>query len=179
MSIGPTLETERLILRPPQRQDFDGFCALMGDAEAAKHIGGVQQPPMVWRGLCTMTGAWTIQGYSMWSVIEKSTGHWIGRLGPWEPEGWPGKEVGWGLLRSAWGKGYAYEGAVASMDFVFDILGWDDVIHTIAPENAASIKLALRLGSPRIGATQMPPPFDNIPVDAYGQSADNWRARAK
>lgn len=38
-------------------------------------------------------GAWTIRGFSMFSVIEKDSGQWIGRLGPWQPEGWPGTEV--------------------------------------------------------------------------------------
>ena len=34
----------------------------------------------------------------MFSVFEKDSGRWIGRLGPWEPHGWPGKEVGWGIV---------------------------------------------------------------------------------
>ncbi len=177
MGIGPTLETERLILRPPSAEDFGGFCELMADAQAAEHIGGQQGPAQVWRGLCTMTGAWVINGYSMWSVIEKSSGDWIGRLGPWQPEGWPGPEVGWGLKRAAWGKGYATEGAIAAMNFAFDTLGWDEVIHTIAPENTASIKLAKRLGSPHIGQSQMPPPFETYTCEIYGQSKSDWHAR--
>src|SRR3546814_3902039 len=92
-------------------------------------------------------GAWTIQGFSMFSVIEKSSGQWIGRLGPWHPEGWPGTEVGWGLARSAWGKGYALEGCIAAIDWTFDQLGWDEMIHSIHPDNHASQALAQRLGS--------------------------------
>lgn len=179
MAIGPTLETNRLILRPPAAQDFDGFCALMADEDAARHIGGQQTPPMVWRGLCTLTGSWVINGYSMWSVIEKSSGQWVGRLGPWQPEGWPGPEVGWGLLKSAWGKGFASEGASAAMDFAVNELGWTHIIHTIAPENAASIKLAERLGSKLEGESQMPPPFEAHTCLVYGQSADDWRAHKR
>src|SRR3546814_11429497 len=82
----------------------------MADAEAARFIGGQQARAVAWRGFLASAGAWTIQGFSMFSVIEKSSGQWIGRLGPWHPEGWPGTEVGWGLARSAWGKGYALEG---------------------------------------------------------------------
>ena len=83
----------------------------------------------------------------MFSIIEKATGNWVGRLGPWRPNGWPGTEIGWGLARSAWGKGYATEGAAAAMDYVVDHLGWTEIIHTILPENTGSIKVAERLGS--------------------------------
>ena len=44
------------------------------------------------------------------------------------------------------GKGYALEAAVATIDYAFDLLGWDNVIHTIDPDNAASIRLLERLG---------------------------------
>jgi RimJ/RimL family protein N-acetyltransferase len=37
---GPTLETARLILRPPAAEDLDGWAELMADAEAARYIGG-------------------------------------------------------------------------------------------------------------------------------------------
>ncbi|KCZ91587.1 GNAT family N-acetyltransferase [Hyphomonas johnsonii] len=177
MAIGPTLETGRLILRPPRAEDFGGFCALMDDAASAEFIGGVQTPSVVWRSLCTMTGAWTISGFSMFSVIEKATGNWIGRLGPWRPEGWPGNEVGWGLLPAAWGKGYAQEGAAAAMDYAVDILGWDEIIHCIDPMNAPSIKVAERLGSAFLRKAPAPEPFAHIVWDLYGQSADQWRTR--
>jgi RimJ/RimL family protein N-acetyltransferase len=91
---GPMIETPRLFLRPPQAEDFDGFCELMGDEASAKFIGGVQPPEVVWRTLCVLSGAWTIAGFSMFSVIEKDSDRWIGRLGPWQPNGWPGTEVG-------------------------------------------------------------------------------------
>lgn len=177
MPIGPVLETPRLILRPPQAEDFDGFCALAADPEAARFIGGVQPREVVWRQLCTVTGAWTISGFSMFSVIEKSTGQWIGRLGPWKPDGWPGTEVGWGLLKSAWGKGYALEGASAAMDYAVDILGWSEIIHSIEAENAPSIKVAERLGSRKLRTVPAPPPFKDVVWDIYGQSADDWHAR--
>jgi RimJ/RimL family protein N-acetyltransferase len=38
---GPAIETDRLILRPPRAEDLDGWAELMGDAEAARFIGGV------------------------------------------------------------------------------------------------------------------------------------------
>jgi RimJ/RimL family protein N-acetyltransferase len=112
-------------------------------------------------------------------VIEKASGRWIGRLGPWQPEGWPGAEIGWGLTPAAWGKGYATEGAAAAIDWAFDSLGWDDVIHCIAADNRPSARVAERLGSARRGQDRLPPPFDGEPVDIWGQTREQWRARTR
>jgi RimJ/RimL family protein N-acetyltransferase len=170
------LETERLLLRQPRLADLEPWAAMMADEEAARFIGGLQPRAMVWRALMTMIGAWAETGCAMFSVIEKSSGEWIGRLGPWQPEGWPGPEVGWSLRRASWGCGYAYEGAVASMDYACDALGWDEVIHTIAPDNLASQRLAQRLGSVNAGRVALPAPYDQIVVDAWRQTRMQWLA---
>jgi RimJ/RimL family protein N-acetyltransferase len=177
MPDGPVLETERLILRPPLAEDFDPWAACAADEEAARFLGGPQGRSIAWRTICTMTGAWTIRGFSMFSVIEKSSGLWVGRLGPWQPEGWPGTEVGWGLARSVWGKGYATEGAAACMDYVFDVLGWSEAIHTIEPGNVGSQAVAKRLGSTLWGPVDMPPPYQDTYVEAWGQTREQWLAR--
>jgi RimJ/RimL family protein N-acetyltransferase len=62
------------------------------------------------------------------------------------PEGWPGFELGWTLRRSFWGNGFATEGARAALDFAFTQLRQPHVISLIQPENAASIRVAERLG---------------------------------
>lgn len=171
------METERLVLRPPRAEDFDAWAAQMADTQTARFLGGAQSRPVAWRGFLTMAGAWAIQGFGMFSVIEKASGNWIGRLGPWHPEGWPGTEVGWSLCRDAWGKGYATEGASAAMDYVFDVLGWDKVIHSIDPDNLASQNVARRLGSRNLGTSRLPPPHDDMVVDVWGQTCAEWRAR--
>lgn len=176
MSLGPTIETERLILRPPQAEDFEPWAAFAGDEEAARFLGGAQPRPVAWRGMCTMTGSWTVAGFGMFSVIEKASGRWVGRLGPWSPEGWPGTEVGWGISREVWGRGYAPEGATAAIDWAFDHLGWTEVIHTIDPGNVASQAVARRLGSTILRQAVLPPPL-NESVDVWGQSREQWRAR--
>ncbi|GLQ51185.1 GNAT family N-acetyltransferase [Dyella flava] len=171
------IETERLILRPPVQDDFEAYAANMADHEASHFIGGPQAREVAWRGFLSLAGAWMIQGFSMFSVIEKASGRWIGRLGPWYPEGWPGTEVGWGLAREAWGKGYAYEGSVAAIDWAFDQLGWSEVIHSINAENHSSQVLARRLGSQLRGPTKLPPPYENITVDVWAQTREQWKQR--
>ena len=175
--LGPTLETPRLILRPPVEEDLDGLAEMMADEETARFVGGQQARSGAWRQLAAFAGSWALRGYGMFSVIEKASGRWVGRLGPWRPEDWPGAEVGWGLIRGAWGKGYATEGSAATIDWAFDALGWDDVIHCIAPANTPSARVAERLGSTRRGSAWLPAPYDGEPVDIWGQTREQWRAR--
>lgn len=173
----PVLETARLILRPQLPEDFDAWADFMADAEAARFLGGAQPRAIAFRTFLTLAGAWRIQGFSMFSVIEKDTGRWVGRLGPWMPEGWPGSEVGWGIAREHWGKGYAAEGARATIDWAFDRLGWTEVIHTIVPANTASQAVARKLGSTLRGPGRLPPPLENATVEVWGQTREEWRAR--
>lgn len=174
---GPTLETARLILRPTGEEDLDGWAELMGDEEASRYIGGLQGRAQSWRGLASMAGSWAIKGFGMFSMIEKSTGEWVGRAGPWQPEEWPGTEVGWGMRPAHWGKGYAVEAATAAIDWAFANLGWTEVIHCIDPGNVNSEKVALRLGSTLLREGQMPPPYHELPINIWGQSRDAWFAR--
>ncbi|NPC84790.1 GNAT family N-acetyltransferase, partial [Pyxidicoccus fallax] len=94
IALGPTLETPRLILRPPMQEDLDGFAEMASNPESARFLGGVGPREVAWRGMATMAGSWALLGFGMFSVLEKSTGRWVGRVGPWKPEGWPGTEVG-------------------------------------------------------------------------------------
>jgi RimJ/RimL family protein N-acetyltransferase len=172
------LETGRLILRPPRACDLDPWTAMMLDEEAARFIGGVTPRPLCWRQLMTLIGAWHAHGFAMFSVIEKSSGRWVGRLGPWQPDGWPGTEIGWAIVRDCWGRGYAVEGAEATTDWAFDVLGWSDIIHSIAPDNVASQRVAQKLGSRLLGPGKLPPPYADAEVDIWGQSRDEWRRRS-
>jgi RimJ/RimL family protein N-acetyltransferase len=172
---GPVIETARLILRPPAAEDFPRWAEAMENPASSRFIGGPQAPAAAWRGFMTMAGAWTLDGIGMFSLIEKASGLWMGRIGPWRPHGWPGNEVGWGLHVEGMGKGYGLEAAVVGMDYAFDVLGWDDVIHCIDPQNTPSQALAMRLGSRRIGPTTLPPPYEHIPSEKWGQDRAAWR----
>ncbi|OFW36478.1 MAG: GNAT family N-acetyltransferase [Acidobacteria bacterium RIFCSPLOWO2_12_FULL_67_14b] len=173
------LETPRLLLRLPRAEDLDPWAEMMVDEEVALFIGGVMPRSVSWRALMTMIGAWHANGFAMFSVVEKATGRWVGRIGPWMPEGWPGTEVGWAIVRDCWGKGFASEGAEAATDWAFDHLGWSDVIHSIDPANVASQAVARKLGSRNLGPGSLPPPYHESPVDIWGQSREEWRARRR
>ncbi len=172
----PQILTPRLFLRPLQMQDFDSRAVFMADPEATRFLGGAQPRALAWRSFMSMAGAWHLQGFSMFSVIERSSQRWVGRLGPWMPEGWPGTEVGWGIIRDCWGRGYAIEGATAAIDWAFDALGWSEVIHAMDSTNRASLAVARKLGAEFIGLGRLPAPIDTA-VEIWGQSRAAWRAR--
>ena len=92
----PVIETARLRLRPPAAEDFEAWAAFQADPVASRFLGGPQPRAVAWRSLVAMAGAWSLFGFGMFSVIEKARGRWLGRLGPWRPDGWPGAEIGWG-----------------------------------------------------------------------------------
>ena len=173
------LETSRLTLRPPRLEDLDAWAEMMGDEPSARFIGGTAPREVCWRQLMTMIGSWHSVGFAMFSVIEKATGQWVGRLGPWQPEGWPGTEVGWSIARAHWGKGFAPEGARAATNWAFDQLGWSEVIHTIAGENINSKVVAAKLGSGFLRMGELPAPHDGKPVEIWGQSRAEWMERRK
>lgn len=177
--LGPTLETPRLILRPPVTEDFPAFCRFQSDEKVMTHLGGVTPDAVTWRVTRAIAGAWALDGFHMFSVLEKATGAWVGRIGPLYPYQWPAREVGWGLLSSAQGKGYATEAAAACIDYVFDVLGWDDVIHTIAPDNIGSQRVAQALGSSDRGPGRLPPPYADVAVDIWGQTPAEWAENRK
>jgi len=172
------IETPRLILRPPVAADFDAWAELAADEDVMRTLGGVQLRPVAWRSFLFVVGGWQVLGFSPFSVIEKSSGRWIGRVGPLYPEGWPAREVGWTLARSAWGSGYATEAATAAIDFAFDRLGWDEVAHCIEDSNLASQRVATRLGARRLREARLPPPFET-PITLWGQSREAWAAHRK
>lgn len=172
---GPVIETERLRLRVPELADFERYAELLGNEDAARHIGGALPRAAAWRRFLQMPGGWAVQGFAMFSVIDKASGRWLGQAGPWKPDGWPGNEIGWTFHPDAWGKGYATEAAVAAMDWAFANLGWEDVIHCIAPENTASQALAQRLGSRNLGRVILPAPYQDAASDGWGQTRTEWQ----
>jgi RimJ/RimL family protein N-acetyltransferase len=151
------LESDRLILRMLRDSDLDAYAEMCADPEVMRYIGDGQPMarPMAWRNLAMVVGHWTLRGYGLWAVEEQASGVFVGRIGFWNPEGWPGFELGWMLRRSFWGRGYATEGARAALQFAFTHLEQPSVISLIHPENAVSIRVAERLGEFRVGVTEL------------------------
>ncbi len=167
------IETERLILREiDPKRDFENWAKTMADERTVRYLDGrVLDRARAWRNMAAIIGQWEIRGYGFFSVEEKATGEWVGRVGPWYPEGWPEPEIGWTIMREHWGKGYATEAARASMEFAFKELGWKKVIHVILKGNERSIAVAEKLGSKFIRSQQGLAGVTTGEVVIYGQDA--------
>jgi RimJ/RimL family protein N-acetyltransferase len=148
LSAVPVLETPRLRLRRFEDSDFDGLAALLSDPEVMRFIGDgtSQDRTAAWRMLAQMLGHWALRGYGLFAVEERATGRFLGRVGLIHPEGWPGLEIGWTIVRDRWGEGFATEAAVAVRDHAFERLNIPRLISLIHPDNTASVQVAVKTG---------------------------------
>jgi RimJ/RimL family protein N-acetyltransferase len=144
----PELVTERLVLRALRASDFEAYAAMCADPEVRRFLGDGRplERPAAWREMAVLLGHWDLRGFGQWALVERENGGLVGRAGLWQPEGWPGLEVGWILGRSFWGKGFAIEAARASLAHAFETVGAERVISLIRPDNTRSIRVAERLG---------------------------------
>jgi RimJ/RimL family protein N-acetyltransferase len=144
----PVLHTERLVLRAFTQDDFEPFTHIVSDPEVVRYLdnGAPISREECWRGMALFIGHWYLRGYGWWAVEDRRTGDFLGRIGLYNPEGWPGIEVGWLLRRDVWGAGLATEGATAAINFAFDVVGAGHVISLIDPRNARSIRVAEKIG---------------------------------
>lgn len=151
------LETDRLIMRMWREDDFERHAEICSDPDVMRFLGEGKSLDRAeaWQHLARLVGHWHLRGYGHWAVEEKNSGMLIGRIGFYNPEGWPGFELGWILARDCWGQGYATEGARRALQYAFDDMKRDHVISLIDPQNAASIKVAERLGEKAEGKAQM------------------------
>ena len=150
------IETDRLLLRQFRESDLDPYAEMCADPEVMRFLGGeTMSREEAWRHMADMLGHWHLRGYGMYAVEEKVSGRFVGRIGFYNPEGWPGFEIGWSLARGAWGRGFATEGARAALGLAFTQLDRAHVISLIQPDNARSIRVAERVGEKLEGTTEL------------------------
>jgi [ribosomal protein S5]-alanine N-acetyltransferase len=165
----PTVETERLVLRPFREDDLDAYTAVLTTPEVRRslHMADDFGPFDAWSQMAIWLGQWELRGTGQWAVEERSTGRLIGRAGThWPPRhDWPGVEIGWVLHPDVWGRGYATEAGAAAIDHAF---AWfpdlDAVVSVILPENQRSQAVARRLGFELVEER----PLSHFPARAHG-----------
>ncbi len=166
MNLGATIiETERLVLRHWKEDDVDGLMHIYADPQHARFIGGEMKRSSAWRMLASFIGHHALRGYTLMAIEEKATGAFLGWAGPWFPEGWPEREIGYTLVPSATGKGFAAEAVTASLRYAYNNLGWDTAVSNIDADNAASQKVARNLGAEQ----------EAIGVQVTQYTVDLWR----
>lgn len=143
----PVIDTPRLRLRGPALPDFDAMAAFMA-SDRSRFVGGPAGRTIAWRGFCHATGHWVHRGYSFFVMADRETDRALGMVGPWFPEGWPEREIGWQVWDAETeGKGLAFEAAQAARRYTYETLGWTTAISLIVEGNDRSEALARRLGA--------------------------------
>jgi RimJ/RimL family protein N-acetyltransferase len=159
-----TLRTERLVLRPWTDADRAPFAALNADDEVMAHFPGTltrEESDAMVDGIRERMDR---QGFGLWAVDVVGGPSCIGFVGlnpiPFDAAFTPALEVGWRLARDVWGRGYAPEGAVASVDFAFasvrrdgdgftsidDGEPLDEVVSMTTPSNLKSRRVMEKIG---------------------------------
>ena len=170
MSDVPVIETARLVLREHRGSDHAAYAAMWADDRVVRHIGGVPLTrEQCWARIMQYRGMWTMFGFGFFVITARDTGALLGEAGiqdmrrDLDPE-LGALECGWGLVPAAWGRGLAEEAMRAILDWAEHALPERGLACLIAPGNAASRRLAGKLGF-----------VEARRVDYRGNPSDIWR----
>lgn len=162
------LETERLILRRLTGADFDALAGLDSDPQVTRFItGGVPEFDR------DMLDVWLAQydrwqAYGTFAAIEKSRGRFLGWFHLRPEEGHEDEpELGYRLIREAWGEGFATEGSRGLVDHAFTKLGATRVWAGALAIHAASRRVMEKSGLRHVRTFHADWPF-SIPGDEHG-----------
>lgn len=143
------LRTERLVLRQWREDDLEPFAKMCGDARVMEYFPAVLTREESDALAARIKNKIEENGWGCWAVTLLS-GEFIGFIGingvgSEFPFG-PAVEIGWRLAFDHWGKGYAVEGALASLRFGFDVLGLEKIVAFTAACNLKSRRVMEKLG---------------------------------
>ena len=148
----PVLETERLILRAHRLEDFPAYAAMWADPVFLRHVGPARSEEEAWIRFLHRHGMWSLVGYGLWAVEEKTSHAYVGDAGfmrtrrdlPIDCGDLP--EGGWTFAPSVHGKGYGREATTVAMAWADRHLEAPRTWCLINVENEFSLKIAARLG---------------------------------
>ena len=146
----PTLETERLRLRPyaADGADLDALQAVLGDPVSMRWYPAPFDRDATARWVDRQLERYVTDGTGLLAVEERATGEVIGDCGPsfQDVDGESLLELGWHIRRDRQGQGFATEAGAACRDWAFAELPPAFLISLIRPENIGSWRVAEKLG---------------------------------
>ncbi|WP_394913992.1 GNAT family N-acetyltransferase [uncultured Robinsoniella sp.] len=142
--------TSRLLIRETVPDDTDALYEIYKDQEIVRFLTPLAEDVNEQREILDtyFTYMYGLYGYGMWTVVEKSSGQMIGRVGfeNGELEGAGIVELGY-LIGTAWRKqGYAYEAVSAVLEYGKNVLGFGEVYIRTKSENLVSCAFAGKAG---------------------------------
>jgi ribosomal-protein-alanine N-acetyltransferase len=151
----PLLRTERLLLRRWHEADREPFAAMNADPAVMAQFPAPLSRQESDAFLDRIEAHFDEHGYGLWAV--EAEGALLGFTGLQWTEGLPcspALEVGWRLVRDAWGHGYATEAATAALGVGLARAG--SVVSVTAVTNERSWRVMERLGMRREGIFDHP-----------------------
>lgn len=140
----PTLQTERLTLRPYLRGDFETYAAFMASTRAI-HMDGPLDRNKAWSWFTNDVATWALYGFGPLAI--EMNGQLAGGVGLVHPPHFPEPECGWFVYDGFTGLGLAAEAGRAIIDHTFATTSLRTIVSYIGKDNAASIRVAERLGA--------------------------------
>jgi RimJ/RimL family protein N-acetyltransferase len=160
-------ETSRLLLRKFHESDAEPLLSVLGDPEVMRFSirGPVTREDIRTKYLPGCLKRYSRDGLGQWAVVRKSDGMCIGECGicVQEVDGESEFEISYRMRRDCWGIGLATEAARACRDYGFKQAGLHRLVSIIESENAASIRVAEKMGM----TLEKRASFHNIPVLIY------------
>jgi len=144
----PSIQTTHLTLRPLEPNDAGVLYRIYQSEGVLHYFPNPVPPPLdkVQRFIAGQQIHWEKHGYGDWGVVPVGEGEIIGWVGlQFLPE-LDETEVGFLLDRPFWGRGYATEAALASMQFGFVRFGLGHIIALVHPDNLASRRVIEKCG---------------------------------
>ena len=142
-------ETERLILRPLQKDDSPFIFRLVNEPSFIQNIGdkGVRNLEDAWQYILQgPMKSYEVNGFGLWCVALKDALTPIGMCGLIKRDGLDDPDVGYAFLPEFWSQGYAIEAASAVMIFAKETPNINRVVAITSPDNTASIRVLNKLG---------------------------------
>ena len=152
MTIPLPIVTPRLVVRAVVPEtDATAMAEIYCDPEVMRFIpgGACGGEEAVVALLTRYAEAQAASGLSSWAVVERDSGQIVGDagFGIFEPPG--DVELGYTLARRFWGRGYATEAARACLVAGLAHLDAPRIIAAVDAHNAASMRVAERIGMTR------------------------------
>lgn len=148
-----TIRTKRLILRQWQKSDLEPFAKLNADPRVREYFPGTLSRGESDASVKLISNHIEKCHWGFWAASLLETGEFIGMIGledvsfsaPFN-QLTPAVEIGWRLAFNHWGKGYATEGALASLQYAFESLKLNEVVSFTTLKNMRSRQVMERIG---------------------------------
>ncbi len=175
---GVWLTTERLALRRFAVADLDFLADFYSDPDVARHMGGVRDRGKTEELLQTRILRYYDEhpGLGIWMTVERATGHPLGFHLLNHIQGETIVQVGYGLIKAAWGQGYATEMAAAVLRYGFRERALPRICGMTTLGNTASQRVLEKIGLRRRGERAFPHPAyaSEGPMAWFELDAADW-----